>query len=157
MERQVKILMQGDHGEVETLWADVLGGDLYAVDNLPWYAYGVSLGDVVEARPGEAGELRLTRVVRKSGNRTLRVILEAGEVAEGMTPQSARLLDRLRERGCSYEGANRLFIAVNVPPMVELSDVVGYLTASGFDWEYADPTYEDLFPDLEGQADQPDA
>ena len=142
---QAKVALRGPHGEVETLWAHALGNDLYALDNLPWYAYGVSLGDVIEARPDAAGQLWLERVVRKSGNRTIRVILAAGEGGDPSV-ESRRMLDRVREIGCSYEGANRRLVAVNVPPGIELADVAAVLNASGLDWEYADPTYEELFP-----------
>ncbi|HKG93881.1 MAG TPA: DUF4265 domain-containing protein, partial [Gemmatimonadaceae bacterium] len=64
---KVKIALEGPDGDVETLWADALGGGLYALDNLPWYAYGVSVEDVVEATPEPSGELWMRRVVRKSG------------------------------------------------------------------------------------------
>ena len=148
-DQQVKIAMMGDRGDVETLWADPLGDDQYALDNLPWYAYGVSLGDVVAARPDEQGQLWLETVVRKSGNRTVRVILEVDETSREMTFESRSLLDGLKERGCSYEGANRVFVAVNIPPSVELAEISDYLAGSAFEWEYADPTYEDLFPDGE--------
>ena len=35
---------------------------------------------------------------------------------------------------------------VQVPPKVELKTVADYLIESGHKWEYADPTYDDLFP-----------
>ena len=35
--------------DVETLWAYDLGSDKYKLDNLPYYAYGVSSDDVVLA------------------------------------------------------------------------------------------------------------
>lgn len=54
-------------GEVETLWAFDLGGGHYRLDHLPWYAYRVSLGDVIEASPDADGQLHMVRVVRKSG------------------------------------------------------------------------------------------
>ncbi|HKA18819.1 MAG TPA: hypothetical protein VKN18_11065 [Blastocatellia bacterium] len=38
-------------------------------------------------------------------------------------------------------------ISINVPTEVELKMVADYLIASGHNWEYADPTYDDLFPD----------
>src|SRR5262245_57962015 len=52
---QAKIALEGPHGDVETLWANVVGPHLYELDNLPWYAYGVSAGDLVEARPDQTG------------------------------------------------------------------------------------------------------
>ena len=50
-QEQAKIALEGPDGDIETLWADVVGENLYRLDNLPWYAYRVSLQDVVEAHP----------------------------------------------------------------------------------------------------------
>jgi uncharacterized protein DUF4265 len=61
--------------EVETLWAVDLGNDEYKLDNCPFFAYGVSLHDVVYA-PIDVDEGRAVfqRILIKSGNRTIRVI-----------------------------------------------------------------------------------
>lgn len=142
---QAKIALEGPHGEVETLWANVVGPDQYEIDNLPWYAYGLSAGDVVEARADASGQLRVTRVVRKSGNRTIRAILELTTGRE-LTFESQQLLAGLVERGCGYEGAKKTLVAINIPPVVDLAAIAAYLTDSDFRWEYADPTFEDLFP-----------
>ena len=45
---------------VETLWARQIGPERYRIDNIPFFVYGVSLGDVVEARWREQ-DLRLHR------------------------------------------------------------------------------------------------
>jgi hypothetical protein len=145
-EKQTKIALEGPHGEVETLWADSLGENRYRLDNLPWYAYRVSLDDVVEALPDSDGQLHLVRVVEKSGNRTIRLMCAVGESDRELTLESKQLLAGLIERGCSYEGANKVLVAVNVPPLVRLDLIAEYLVEAGVEWEYADPTYEDLFP-----------
>jgi hypothetical protein len=141
---QVKVLLEDESGNRETLWADALGGNLYRLDNRPWYAYGVSRGDVVEARPESPGDFpKFVRVVQKSGNRTLRLVLAKGADAD---PSAHAILDQLRSLGCSYEGANPRFFAVEVPPHVNLDSVSQFLISTGEQWEYADPTYEHLFP-----------
>jgi len=130
--------------EVETLWATHLGADTYRLDNSPFYAYGVSWEDVVFA-PLDPDEGRPTfeRVVSKSGNRTVRVIFET-PVEPGN--KSEQLLQGLVALGCSYEGANRKYISVNIPPGVELNVVRDYLISHETTWEHADPTYASLFP-----------
>jgi hypothetical protein len=144
----VKVALTGPDGEVETLWANPVGPGQYALDNLPWYAYGVSLGDIVEADADASGGgrvLAFRRVVRKSGNRTVRVILEVREPGgDAWTFESERLLARLAELGCGYEGYNRRLVALNVPPASDLAAVAAALTEAGFEWEYADPTYEEV-------------
>ena len=155
-QEQAKIALESPDGEIETLWADALGENLYRLDNLPWYAYRVSLQDIVEAKPDEVGQLRMVRIAEKSGNRTLRVRCEIGDTDGELTYESRQFLVGLTERGCSYEGADKILIAINVPPQVRLEDVVAYLEESGFEWEYADPTYDDLFPDADRESVGPD-
>ncbi len=130
---------------VETLWAIPLGHDLYRLDNSPFYAYGVSWKDTVLAPvdPRE-GMPTFQRVVERSGNRTVRLVLDppvdSGNVSD-------RILQDLVALGCTYEGANRTYIAVNIPPEVELQDVRSYLIVRVPQWEHADPMHESLFPD----------
>jgi len=81
--------------EVETLWATELGNDEYKIDNSPFYAYSVSWQDIVYA-PFDPIEERPTfqRVVRKSGNRTVRVIFEPAVEAGNSSDQCFRDLSR---------------------------------------------------------------
>jgi predicted acyl esterase len=60
---------------------------------------------------------------------------------------SDEVLSDLVTLGCSYEGANGYYIAVNVPPGVELSAVRDHLIKCGATWEHADPTYSELHPE----------
>jgi hypothetical protein len=46
----VKVKLESADGDVETLWATTLGEDRYRLDNSPFFAYGVSWLDVIEAR-----------------------------------------------------------------------------------------------------------
>lgn len=131
--------------DVETLWAYDLGDNRYKLDNTPFYAYGVSLGDTVLA-PHNADEGRpaFDRVLSKSGNRTIRVAFEPP--VEPGNP-SDHVLQRLVQLGCQYEGANPRYIAITVPPEVDLSAVASCLVECQANWEHADPTYEELHPD----------
>jgi hypothetical protein len=144
----VKIVLRhedGDDVHVETPWAKQVGDNLYELDNLPWYAYGVSCGDVVEAIPAEDGLPEFRRVVRKSGNRTVRVILKP-PANESLDSKS--ILDRLVSMGCDYEGMDHSYVAVNIPPTANFGDVCAFLTDAGQTWEHADPTYEQLHPEV---------
>jgi Domain of unknown function (DUF4265) len=141
----VKVALRDPHGNVETLWATPLGRHQYRLENCPFLAYGVSWLDVIEARPPADGEMPAFRhVVRKSGQRTVRVIFEP---PVNKSRQSKAVLERLVAMGCSYEGANPGYIAVNIPPGVDLAAVCAYLTSTGRKWEHVDPTYADLHPD----------
>ena len=47
----------------------------------------------------------------------------------------------------SLRGANPKFIAISIPATVSLEAVVTYLTNANLRWEYANPTFEELFQD----------
>ena len=135
----VKLRLSGPDGEIETPWAEP-GGDYFRLDNLPWFAYGISDDDIVEATPTEAaGVYEFVRVHRPSGNRLVRIIFDSSE-------SSARVLERLLDMGCHYEGLNKKLVAVSIPPTVEFDSVCAYLIEIGATWEHANPTYEQLHP-----------
>jgi len=129
---------------VETLWAIPLGDDLYKLDNSPFYAYGGSWQDIVFAPYDEhEGFATFRSVVEKSGNRTIRIFFDPPVAPDNASNQ---VLQGLIAVGCSYEGANREYISINVPPEVELQQVRSYLIEREARWEHADPTYNSLFP-----------
>lgn len=133
---------------VETLWCRPLGADRYELDNSPFYAYSVSWKDVVLA-PYDAAEQRpvFQSVVEKSGHKTIRVAF--GEAADSAgTSQS--VLDQLVALGCTYEGANPQYISVDIPPEVSLESVREFMIEKDLQFEHADPTYEELFPEDAG-------
>ena len=49
--------------------------------------------------------------------------------------------------GSQDKGYNPRYISINIPPSVELEDVRRYLIERDVQWEHADPTYDELFPD----------
>ena len=105
--RLVKVGFRDAAGDVETLWAFDLGDGRYRLDSTPWFQYGVSYQDVVEASPEADGMLFFSRVVAKSGNCTVRVHADDGV--------SSELIERLVAIGCTYEGASPKYIAFDVP------------------------------------------
>ena len=60
-----------------SLWAKPLGTDLFEIDNVPFYAYGINLGDVVRATP-DRPELKpeVREIVKRSGHETLRIFFQ---------------------------------------------------------------------------------
>lgn len=142
-EGMVKVRLRGPHAsDVETLWAVPVDENLYRLDNSPFFAYGVSWQDIIEARLADDQFLEYVRCVKKSGNRTLRVIFQGYRSED----QPAReILRELRNLGCSYEGMQPRMISINVPPSVDLELIADFLSEqSGLQWEYADPTYEEI-------------
>lgn len=130
--------------EVETLWATDLGNDEFRLENSPFWAYGVSWQDVVLA-PFSAAEgfPCFCAIVTKSGNRTVRIAFDP-PIEDGN--ESDQVLQGLVALGCSYEGANRKYLAINIPPPVKLEEIRSYLIEQDATWEHADPSYTQLFP-----------
>jgi hypothetical protein len=132
----VKVRFPLENGLSEGLWAIATGPARFRLDNIPFYAYGVSLGDLVEAELDGDALLIFVRVVEKSGNRTLRILLEK----DLATVKAKRLLQSLVDRGCSYEGAKAKLISVCIPPAVSVAEIAALLDAAdGLQWETADP------------------
>ena len=136
MVKVVFALERDEHGwpptSAESLWADDLGDGRYRLDNVPWFAHGVSDGDVVEAEERD-GQLWFTRVVEHSGRSTFRVaVVEEDDV------QHVRREFRDRGIGSELDGELSL-IALDVPPgfdLAALQEVLEQGKADGrWDWE----------------------
>ena len=124
----------------EWLWAEPLGSGRFLLESTPFFAYGLSHGDVVRA--GEEGEMpRLAAIERKSGHRTLRIALDDRRDLE--QPEIQKFLDELLGVGCIYEAMPPKLIALDVPPEIDVATVIARLQIQHRDgvliWEWADP------------------
>lgn len=99
--------------DYEGLWALPVGEGLFQIDNVPFLARGIALGDIVSATV-EQQELRFREVVRPSGHSTLRLIIYDEKDLPSVRAQ-------LEEMGCSIERSHIPgLISVDVPPTVSL-------------------------------------
>lgn len=116
----------------EGLWAWPLGAGRHRLDNIPFFARGVGVDDIVTAERGADGQLWVTGVAERAGHSTIRVIARDDEGIEALRSE-------LRGLGCSSEAYRRYrLIAVDVPPGVDLA-AVRALLAEGEDagrWGY---------------------
>lgn len=110
-------LAQDDEGwppvPAETIWARDEGEGRFVLLNVPFFALGVSRGDLVEVTETDDGVLHFARVVEASGHSTLRIIaadpLRIEEIAE-----------QVMRRGCDVEaGYIPALVSVDVPPQAE--------------------------------------
>lgn len=107
----------------ELLWGRCTGENgRYAIDNIPFFATDINLGDVVEVTP-ENGQLLFSRVVRRSGHSTIRLLLN--------DPESAtRVREQLESRGCeSEQDTIPHLIAVDIPKYDLLDSVKDFVEA----------------------------
>lgn len=102
------------------LWCKKASNDTYIVDNVPFYTYGISLGDEICVTE-EDGEYHFQSIVNPSGNSTLRVHFNDKRM------QMVR--DKLLDMGCKVEISNLpSFVSINVPQEVSLKVVEDVLT-----------------------------
>jgi hypothetical protein len=104
----------------ESLWARPLGGDLYELDNVPFYAYGLNYRDVVRAT-SDSPDLKpeVCEVVRPSGHATIRVSF-------GKHVPEERMLERLaslKSLATSFERATERYFALDLEPEANIAQV----------------------------------
>lgn len=116
----------------ESVWAIPQGGDLYKIDNIPFFIREATLDDVVEAVEQD-GALTYKATISRSGNSLIRVVYYKGT-------DPSELREQIKALGCSTEwDDNHHLISVNVPPHVKLTDVQAFLQQGSeqerFDYE----------------------
>jgi hypothetical protein len=108
----------------ESMWTIDLGNDEYELQNIPFYAYGLNLGDVVWATAAASDQKPQAHAVRRrSGHETLRIIFFKPASAEFRTA----VLKEVESLGCEWEGLDDDYFAVDVPPSVDYEAVRDYL------------------------------
>ena len=135
MSEHVKLFLDypvGDSGEseIESLWALPVGKG-FKLDNIPFYARGVSFGDVVSAEEVE-GCLCMTELLEPSGHSTVRLWF-----ASEQEVQPAR--ETLKSMGCSSEVSDQpRLVALDIPPAISYEDIRAYLDEgeSNGKWDY---------------------
>lgn len=147
LSRRAKLLVTTDPSEWhgmggERLWVKKISKNSYRVDNSPLYAYGISLGDVVEAFPLERGLVSFSRVLEKGGHSNYRVLLRNGFSAEDFNKRWSGL----EGLGCSYESSKdpEDVFAIDVPPEVDVMAVYELLEEGADDgiWHLDEGNFE---------------
>jgi hypothetical protein len=123
--------------ESEGLWALPVEGDLYRLDNTPWFTRGVAPDDVVEAQPDSDGVLWFVHVQEHGGRVVIRVIPRADGPLGG---DRQAVLDAFETLGVGGEGmASPVnMVALDIGPDAPLSTVKSLLVAGESDgrWDY---------------------
>ena len=113
------------HGKAtETVWSESVGGDKYRIANVPFFATGLSYGDVVTAQI-ESEALVLREIVLRSGHSTYRLFLSDAAFFE--TTEFKNFWAPLAREGCTFERATERLFAVDVPPRADIHKVYASL------------------------------
>lgn len=113
--KQVRVYFEVKDGPVgsESLWAKPVRPGEYQLDNIPFFANGVALRDIVRTEDRD-GKPWFVEVVRSLGHSTIRILF---------SPEynSTKLLMKLQQIGCGIERSSvPEHVAVDVPPTVGL-------------------------------------
>jgi hypothetical protein len=99
---------------IEVIWATKVDHSRYRIENIPFYAHGLSYHDVIEAE-GKGSELFIRDIATRSGHSTYRCYLRK-DVKE---MRFKELFVPLQKIGCTYERATASIFALNIPGKVD--------------------------------------
>ncbi len=143
MENRTKVFFVQQTGdneyETESLWCKV-ENNFFVIDNIPFVAERVSLGDTIEAEFDEDDkQYYFEDYIANSGNTTVRIYVYndyEGKIDE--------IRNNLKKEGCDTEVfLERNIIAVNVPRVVSYKPVKQYLEGGeGSLWSYEESCLE---------------
>ncbi len=113
----------------EWMWASRVSDSTFKIDNSPFFAKGVSAGDIVAAEQTSGG-LVFRDLVQPSGHSTVRVVVLRGDRNEG---QVQALVAELRESLKALGGSTELshlpnLFSVDIPPEVDYSSISAFLS-----------------------------
>jgi hypothetical protein len=114
-----------------------LEGDLYRLDNTPWFVRGVAADDVIEAHPDSDGVLWFVQVRERGGRIVVRVIPRGDGPLAG---DRQAILDVFEPLGVAGEGMSSPvnMVALDIGPDASLSSVKSLLATGESDgrWYY---------------------
>lgn len=128
----------------ERMWAEIVGPDLYRLDNAPWFVPGIAEGDVVRAVAPDADSWpEYVETVEWSGNYTIRVIPFRSGPLEGSLQA---VIDAFKPLGVSGEGAGAYpIVALTGTGDADLTAVKSLLREGAVDgrWDFEEACIDD--------------
>jgi hypothetical protein len=109
----------------ESMWTELLSDGSYQVKNIPAWASGLALEDVVDGQMRD-GELWFRRVRKPGGHSTYRIAFQDSDGLKNPQPD----FERLRAEGCGFERLSKRLVAMDVPAKVD-ADLIYRLLEEG--------------------------
>jgi hypothetical protein len=140
---QAVFVLWNDHpAEIESIWLKRVGPNRWEVLTVPFFAYNLSRGDIVDCHPDEDGIGRFVgNVLMKSGHRTVRVAFWA---PLGVKHPAARsLVKEVRKAKWTHETFGPRLIAIDCPSDADYEKLQALLRkvpkTAKMKWEDGDP------------------
>ena len=103
----------------ECVWARPIGDGLFVLDNVPFFAFGLGLGDKIYAQRASDSLLEFAGVAEHSGHSTYRVFVDDSVESDRIET----CWQQLQSLGCGRELGTAGLWALDVGPSVNLSSV----------------------------------
>ena len=121
---RVDLANHGMPDKIEQLWARRLAPDRFEIASIPFFAYGIALGDIVQTVQESSSEFVVDHVAERSGHLLLRVGLTAYQTI----PELHELLHReILRSGLKYEWHRAEYVAVDLPSRDLGNPLIEYL------------------------------
>jgi hypothetical protein len=111
---------EGNFAE-ETVWATKQEDKMYEIDNIPFFATNLALGDIISVE-NDDDNLYFDEIISTSGHSTVQIILFNKSFSE-------EIILKLESMGCKWESMNNeQYYAIDVPQQVEYKKLKDLLT-----------------------------
>lgn len=120
----VDLSKHGMPGKFEQVWAQRINEGEFRIASIPFFPYGICLGDIVKTRGTQPPDLVVEQVTQRSGHRVLRVALTASSTI----PELHELIhSELIKSALRYEWQRAEYVSVDLPEQGSETPVVGFL------------------------------
>jgi hypothetical protein len=143
--KQVKVRFQvdSDHQQgvkTETLWAEKVGPGRFRILNSPFFLFGISAEDIVEAEEAEDG-LKFRNIVSRGGHSTYRIFIQDGRTISD--PGFQAHWEPISLLGATFENANDHFVSVDIPPGKDVAAIYKLMEKGEQDgiWDFEEAYY----------------
>lgn len=113
-----------DNYSKENVWVEFLGDNQYKIDNIPFFAQGLSYKDIISVKEVDE-QLVFDELIKPSGHSTIQIIFFK-EV------DVKRVLEKLSSISCTWEGMNDLYFAIDIAHNINYSIVKEILDEEEF-------------------------
>ena len=111
----------GMPGHWEQLWTTQVSDGRFEVCCIPFFTYGVALGDVVSAGPRAGQSWVMEGVISRSGHRTLRLAVESQAAAREL---HEALHEAVAQTGLAHEWHGSGYVAIDLPPETRAEEIL---------------------------------
>jgi len=133
----------------ESFWATPLGNDLFKIENIPFYAYGLNFQDIVKATPDSKDQIpEISTIIKQSRHRTFRVFFTENIERK----KQEEILNTMNDLTIYYERANEIYFSLDMQPngnYQAVFDRLGEFEQEGIlEFETCDAKVEGSFDDF---------